>query len=238
MATASTLTQQSTEFIGYVEEWLQRLQPFSLRDELREPQRAAIFSADMVSGFCRQGNLASPRIASLVPTIVDLFRRAQGLGIRHFILAQDTHSEDALEFGTFPPHCLRDTEEAQTIPELQALPFSDLFTVIEKNSLHPSVGTTLSPWLDRHPELLDLIVVGDCTDLCTYTLAMHLRLRANAYGLKDQRVIVPANAVDTYDMSMETAAEVGAMPHPADLFHSLFLYHMGLNGIQVVSRIS
>ena len=238
MATASTPTQQGTEFIGYVEEWLRRLQPFSLRDELQEPERAAIFSADMVVGFCSQGNLASPRVASLVPTIVDLFRRAHGLGVRHFSLAQDTHSEDALEFGAFPPHCLRDTEEAQTIPELQALPFSDLFTVVEKNSLHPSVGTTLDPWLDGHSELRDLIVVGDCTDLCTYALAMHLRLRANAYGLKDQRVIVPANAVDTYDMSIEAAAEIGAMPHPADLFHSLFLYHMGLNGVQVVSRIS
>ena len=238
MATASTPTQQGTEFIGYVEEWLQRLQPFSLRDELQEPERAAIFSADMVVWFCSQGNLASPRVASLVPTIVDLFRRAHGLGVRHFILAQDTHSEDALEFGAFPPHCLRDTEEAQTIPELQALPFSDLFTVVEKNSLHPSVGTTLDPWLDGHPELRDLIVVGDCTDLCTYALAMHLRLRANAYGLKDQRVIVPANAVDTYDMSIEAAAEIGVMPHPANLFHSLFLYHMGLNGVQVVSRIS
>lgn len=49
---------------------------------------------------------------------------------------------------------------------------------------------------------------------------------------------MPANAVDTYDLSIEAAADIGAMPHPADFFHNLFLYHMGLNGVQVVSRIS
>ena len=82
-----------------------------------------------------------------------------------------------------------------------------------------------------------MIVVGDCTDLCTYNLAMHLRLRANAYGLAEQRVILPANAVDTFDMSIEAAEEVGALAHPGDFFHKVFLYHMALSGIQVVREI-
>lgn len=192
----------------------------------------------MVVGFCSQGNLASPRVAGLIPNVVDLFCRAHAHGIRHFVLVQDTHSQDAPEFRSFPPHCIRGTEESQTIPELQALPFSSEFTVIEKNSLHPSIGTGLERWLEHHPELRDLIVIGDCTDLCTYSLAMHLRLRANAYGLKEQRVVVPANAVDTYDMPIDTAREVGALAHPGDLFHHLFLYHMALNGVQVVRAIT
>ena len=115
-----------------------------------------------------------------------------------------------------------------------ALPFSDQFTVVEKNSLHPALGTTLDPWLAAHPELRDLIVVGDCTDLCAYSLAMHLRLRANAFDLGDQRVILPANAVDTFDMPIAQAREVGVLAHPGDFFHLVFLYHMALNGVQVV----
>ena len=56
-------------------------------------------------------------------------------------------------------------------------------------------------------------------------------------GFAEQRVILPANAVDTFDMPIEVAEEVGAFPHPGDFFHRVFLYHMALNGIQVVSAM-
>jgi len=67
---------------------------------------------------------------------------------------------------------------------------------------------------------------------------MHLRLRHNARNVPDIEVIVPVNAVDTYDLPPETAAEIGAMPHPGDFFHEVFLYHMALNGIRVVRELS
>jgi hypothetical protein len=81
-------------------------------------------------------------------------------------------------------------------------------------------------------------VVGDCTDLCVYQLAMYLRLRHNARNVPGVSVIVPANAVDTYDLPAEAAEAVGAMPHPGDFFHQVFLYHMALNGIQVVWELT
>ena len=235
--TSPPIAQQSGEFLEYLEEWYRSLPALSLTTELTEPEGTAVFSADMVVGFCSQGPLANPRVANLVRPVVGLFRQAHAAGVRHFILAQDTHHKDTPEFRFFPPHCVQGTEESKTIPELLALPFSHEFTVIEKNSLSPALGTTLERWLESHPELRDLIVVGDCTDLCTYNLAMHLRLRANALGLAEQRVILPANAVDTFDMPIATAREMGAMAHPGDLFHLVFLYHMALNGIQVVSQI-
>ena len=207
--------QQSQVFLDYLEEWRRNLQPLSLARDVPDPSKAAVFSADMVVGFCSQGNLASPRIGRLIEPVRKLFQRAHHHGIRHFILAQDTHHRETPEFQAFPPHCLRGTHESQTIPELKALPFSDHFTVIEKNSLHPGLGTGLDRWLEAHAELRDAIVVGDCTDLCTYHLAMHLRLRANAYDMQDVRVIVPANAVDTYDLSVESAQATGILAHPA-----------------------
>ncbi len=238
MTGAESLAQQSAAFVEYLEGWHRALQPFSLREEVHSPERAAVLSADMVVGFCSQGSLASPRVAGIVPEVVGVFRSAHAIGIRQFVLVQDTHSQDTPEFRSFPPHCIRGTEESQTIPELQSLPFSSEFTVIEKDSLHPSMGTGLEQWLERHTELRELIVVGCCTDLCTYSLAMHLRLRANAHGLKEQRVVVPANAVETYDMPIDVAREVGALAHPGDLLHLLFLYHMALNGVDVVREIT
>ncbi|MBI2872453.1 MAG: cysteine hydrolase [Chloroflexi bacterium] len=233
----SDLLERSRLFLEYLEEWRRGLKPFSLSRELGEPGAAAVFSADMVVGFCHSGSLASPRVGSLVQPVVDLFQRAWRAGMRHFVLAQDTHHQAAQEFGAFPPHCVRGTEESQTIPELRGLPFADRFTIVEKNSLSPAVGTGLDGWLDSHPELRTCIVVGDCTDLCTYSLAMHLRLRANALNVAGVRVIVPANAVETYDLPVEMARKIGAPAHPGDLFHLVFLYHMHLNGCQVAREL-
>ena len=124
------------------------------------------------------------------------------------------------------------------VPELASLHFSDSFTVMHKNSISSSIHTALDAWLNAHQQNIDtFVVVGDCTDLCTYQLAMHLRLRANAHGYA-QRVIVPADCVQTYDMPVDTAAELGIMPHDGDLMHAMFLYQMALNGIEVVSSLA
>jgi nicotinamidase-related amidase len=110
--------------------------------------------------------------------------------------------------------------------------------VIPKNSISSFIGTTLNAWLNaRHQELDTFIVVGDCTDLCVHQLAMHLRLRANAHGYH-HRVVVPANCVQTYDMPVDTAANLDIMPHDADLLHAIFMYHMALNGVEIVSSLT
>ncbi len=51
-------------------------------------------------------------------------------------------------------------------------------------------------------------------------------------------LIVPANAVDTYDLPPDEAEAIGAFAHPGDFFHQTFLYHMALNGIRVVSELT
>ena len=156
----------------------------------------------------------------------------------HFVLAQDCHADDTPEFGSFAPHCVCGSKEAETVPELLALPFSDRFTVIPKNSISSAIGTTLDAWLNQHHQDVDTsVVVGDCTDLCTFQLAMHLKLRANAHGY-DQRVLVPADCVQTYDLPVDIAENLGIMPHDGDLMHAIFLYQMALNGIEVVASLT
>jgi nicotinamidase-related amidase len=223
---------------GFIAEWFAALQPLLLDEVAADPASIGLFSADMVVGFCDSGNLASPRIDALTGPVVDLFSRAHDLGAREFVLMQDTHDPATPEFEAWPVHCVADTEESETIPEMAELPFSGLFTVIPKNALGPGYGTTFDAWLDAHPEITNAIVVGDCTDLCTYNLAMHLRMRANALNIPGVSVIVPANAVDTYDLPGDTAQAIGAFTHPGDFFHQTFLYHMALNGIRVVRELT
>ena len=73
---------------------------------------------------------------------------------------------------------------------------------------------------------------------------MHFRLSANAANLK-RRIIVPASAVATYDMPVSTAKKIGALPsdseglpHDRELLHKIFLYHLSLNGVEIVSSLS
>jgi nicotinamidase-related amidase len=208
-----------------------------LKEVNGEPAKIAIMAVDLTSGFCSEGPLASERVGGIVEPTARLFERAYGLGVRHFLLPQDTHSEDAVEFGSYPAHCVRGTEESETVPDLQDLPFSDLFLIIEKNSISSAIDTELDAWLDDHPEVTVFLVVGDCTDLCVYQLAMHLRLRANARNQGEVRVILPVNAVNTYDIPVKVAQEIGAMPHHGDLLHLVFLQNMAQNGVQIISEV-
>lgn len=230
------VAQQQEAFFDYLNVWLKSLSSFSLNEILEQPAQCAIVSVDVINGFCYEGALSSPRVEGIVAPIRHLFESAWALGLRNIILTQDTHEPDSVEFAQFPPHCVRGTKESETVPEFRSLPFFDQITVFEKNSIHSGLNTGLQAWMNAHPEVVNYIVVGDCTDLCTYQLAMHLRLDANARQLK-RRVIVPVDCVQTYDMPVELAQKVGAVPHPGDLMHDLFLYHMHLNGIEVVQKL-
>ena len=234
------LKQHSTQtgvFLDYLDGWLADLPVLPLQQAVPAPDRAAILSVDVINGFCYEGPLSSPRGAGIVEPIAKLFEQAWNYGVRHILLSQDTHEPEAVEFGQWPQHCVRGTSEAETVDAFKALPFFDQMVIQEKNSIHAGINTSLNQWIAAHPEIDTFIVVGDCTDLCTYQLAMHLRLDANARQI-ERRVIVPENCVQTYDLPVETALQVGAVPHPGDLMHAVFLYYMALNGVEIISHIS
>lgn len=234
----TSLLEQGTDFLTAVVEWRRNLPGIAWSNLTEEAIQGhvALFSVDMINGFCHEGTLSSPHIQAIIPAVVEAFKGAYAIGIRHFILAQDCHSPASVEFVDFPPHCLAGTSEAENIPELARLPFADLYTIVTKNSLNAFHGTRLNAWLEAHHDLNTAVVVGNCTDLCVYQLAMHLKLYANAFNRK-MRVIVPANAVQTYDLPVTTACAIDTLAHSGDVLHLLFLYHMRLNGIEVVQEI-
>lgn len=231
------LIENSRPFLNYIVEWKAGLSSLPLADIISgKADKVAVISVDVINGFCYEGALASPRVATIVDPIVALFKKSYQAGVRNFILTQDTHPENSVEFESYPPHCIRGTRESETVDKFKALPFFDQFLVMPKQSINSVINTDLETWLETHPQVNTFIAVGDCTDLCTYQLAMHLKLRANARNEK-VRVIVPADCVDTYDLPVPVAAEIGAMPHDGDLLDHIFLYHMRLNGIEVVAKI-
>lgn len=227
---------RSREFLEYLDTLVENLQEMPFSDAIRSPQKTAVISVDVINGFCYEGPLSSPRVQTIIEPIVAVFRKSWELGVRQIVLVQEAHEPEAVEFGQFPPHCVRGTSEAEAVPEFQSLPFFEQMQVIGKNSISAAHNTGLMDWIAAHPQVDTFIVVGDCTDLCTHQLAMYLRLDANARQL-DRRVILPEDCVDTYDLPVDVARQIGAVPHDAELLHAVFLYHMMLNGVEVVRRL-
>ena len=231
------LISNGRPFLEWAVEWYNDLERVPLDSVIGDPERAAVLSVDVTWGFCRQGPLASERVGTIVQPIVKLFEAVFERGVRHLVLLEDHHSSDAVEFTSFPRHCVAGTGEAQTVPEFVELAFFDQFAIMEKNSISSFIGTGLGAWLEARPDVNTFIVVGDCTDLCTHQLAMYLRLRANALQSANVRVVLPVDCVQTYDVPVAVAREIGAVPHDGDLLHLIFLYSLMLNGVQVVAGL-
>jgi nicotinamidase-related amidase len=227
---------QEAEFFVYLQRWLADLPEAEASRVFARPEKTAILSVDMTNAFTREGNLASPRVAGIIPPVVRLFETAWSQGVRQMVLLQDCHTPEAEEFGAFALHAVCGTSEAEAVDEIKALPFYDQMEIIPKNSINPAQATGFNEWLERHSLVDTFIVVGDCTDICVYQLATHLLTWANARDL-EWRMIVPEDCVQTYDLPLETANQIGAKPHPGDLMHQVFLYHMALNGIEIVRSV-
>jgi len=236
---SAPLSQRSAPYIDFLESWVTSLPDLSIDDVIESTgsvDQIAIVSVDLIVGFCHSGPLSSPRVAGILPAVRALMERAHAAGITKVVLSQDTHRPDAEEFGSYPAHCVAGTEESQTAPELRSLPFADQFAVVEKNSISSLIEPAFLEWEAANGPFATYIVVGDCTDLCIYQAAMALKLRSVDQHL-GQRVIVPENCVQTYDITVETAAQIGAQPHDGDLLHHVFLHSMAQNGVEIVGRI-
>lgn len=235
------MTSQPTSaaFLGWLDGWYATLPAASLRADVlagADPGSTAVLVVDLLVGFCSEGPLSSPRVGALGAKAAEFLTQAHGAGVRHLLLASDAHSADSPEFRSFPPHCIRGTREAETIPELTGLPFAAEFVNFPKGSVNVGVEPEFQAWVSAHPEVTRWVLVGDCTDICIYHAAMHLRATANTTG-RDVEIWVAADLVDTFDLPVEVAESLGAMPHDGDLLHRVFLYHMALNGIRVVKSL-
>ncbi len=169
---------------------------------------------DVLNGFCREGNLASPRCAGAIPRIRQIAEERKRAGDQLVFLA-DTHDPNDREFEVFPVHCVRGTHEAEVVDELQPL-LADA-RLIRKRRYSGFFETDLDDLLLRaKPE--EVTVVGVCTDICVLHTVADLRNR-------DYRVTVPAAGVETFD----------APGHPGDEVQRFALSHIkGVLGARVV----
>lgn len=227
------------DFFEYIFDWMHSLPNIKftdLTDNGSNGCKTAIISVDFIKGFTSEGVLASPRIAAIVPRVTRLFENAHDAGVNDFLLIQDSHPQDSMEFEAFGSHCEEGSRESETVDALADLPFASKFTIMPKTALDPSVDTDMDKWIDDKPEMASVVIVGDCTDICIYLTAMHIKARSVAMRRRLD-VIVPADSVQTYHLNVKAAKRSALMPHDGDLLHLVFLYHMALCGIHVVKSV-
>lgn len=230
------MDKYSELFLEYLTDFYKNLKERAIDEVIGDVAKTAIISVDVTNAFCRTGNLASNRVATIIDPIVNLFNLGWSKGIHQIVLLHDCHTTHAEEFDAFGKHAICGTVESEAVDEIKSLPFYKDMDVIEKNSINPAQNTEFDKWLVDNPKIRTFIVFGDCTDLCIYQTAMHLRTDANARDIA-RKIIIPEDCVETYDISVEGAKNSPAEPHPGDLMHMLFLHHMFLNGIEIYKKL-
>lgn len=165
-----------------------------MNNKIEELKRLLVV-VDMVKGFVNFGNMADPTINAITPEIVNM--------VKNFIkydnavaFIKDNHEEDCAEFKKYPKHCVIGTKEADLIDEL--IPYEQDALVYPKNSTSTIFAPNFLNDIERMKNLKEVIVTGCCTDICVMNLVIPLINYFDQMN-KEVEVIVPRNAVETYN---------------------------------------
>lgn len=173
-----------------------------MKKELQELKRQLIV-VDMVNGFVREGKMADPEIAKIIPEnirLIEMFlRESEGVAF-----VKDAHDKDAREFKRYPIHCLKGTYESELVDELK--PYEDKANVYQKNSTSTIFSDNFLNDIDKMKKLKEIVITGCCTDICILNLAIPLQNYFDQNN-RDIEITVPMNAVDTYDSSIHNRDE-------------------------------
>lgn len=185
---------------------------------LRKP---LVFVVDMVNGFLRIGNLHDKKMIDIIEPIQKLLEVEDIKSI--FIV--DEHEKGSREFGSFPPHCIVDSQENKIIDELA--PYAT--SIVKKNCTNAFISKqfqSLLPFLDAYK---DIIITGCCSDICVLQFALCFHAWLNENNKMHQRVIVPLDCIDTYHIDEQ---------HDADKMNEFSIQLMKVNGIDIVQKIT
>jgi nicotinamidase-related amidase len=216
-----TFIEESSKTLKEIIELLDKKPSVSLED--LPSDNTVLVIVDMVNGFAKEGALKSPRVKDIIPNIVSISKKCDFLNMQKLTFA-DSHTNDSPEFDSYPPHCIDGTSESEIVDEIKEV---GGYQLILKNSTNGFIEEGFQNWLKDNRHIDHFIVVGDCTDICIQQFAVTLKTWFNKAN-KKSRIIVPINAVETYDFEL----------HNGNLMQVMSLYTMLLNGIEIVKDVN
>ncbi len=198
-----------------VKEFVDRYPIVSLQD-LKRPM---VFVVDMNNGFLKQGALHDRGIMECVKPIETLLQQQIPS-----IFFTDAHHVQAMEFDSYPAHCVEGTLECEIIDEL----YPYVKSKIEKHSTNAFVSEGFEKFLIEDVyKYDDYIITGCCSDICILQFAMTLKAYFNELEDKNKRIFVPINCIDTFHSD----------DHDAGYWNEFAISYMKANGIHVVSCV-
>lgn len=188
---------------------------------IEEIERVLII-VDMVNGFVKEGNMATPYMKKIIPEIEKLIKEfnKENEGV---IFVKESHDKNCTEFNKFPEHCEEGTYEAEIIDEFTS--YVDDALVFGKNSTSAIFAPGFIDTIGKMKNLKEVVIVGGCTDICSMNVAIPLANYFDQNNL-DVKVIVPKNANDTFD----------APYHNRDEWNEMAYRFMNQAGIQIVKK--
>lgn len=204
-----------------IEESFENLDFLNLKEF--SPDNTAIVFVDIVEGFVNVGTLSSPRAKSILSSVKTLNENSENF---HKIYFADTHEEDAVEFETYPPHCIENTIESQLVEELIVDENDKKSLLIKKNSTNGYITPEFQKWLHENPQVNNFIITGLVTDICVMQFALNLKTAFNQEN-KKSNLFVPIESVETF--------HIDETNHHAGLMNLFALYNMRMNGIEIIT---
>ncbi|MCR1849683.1 isochorismatase family cysteine hydrolase [Paraclostridium sordellii] len=181
--------------------------------------KTMLFIIDMNNGFAKKGALYSDRVEALINPITNLAKILEAKNCE-IIAFTDSHNKGSIELRSYPTHCLENDYESKIVDEISTI---KNLKVIPKNSTNGFFCLE-----DKNFKNIDnIIVVGDCTDICIYQFVVTLKSYFNQNNI-DKNIIVPMNLVDTYHIDNI---------HNAEIMNIVFLNSMIQNGVEVIKEI-
>ncbi len=186
-----------------------------LKRELNLEAKELIIVVDMVNGFCKEGNLASPSMMKIVPRQIEVLKKVNK-DQAQIVFIRDCHTTNSVEFKTFGEHCLDDTLEVEVIDELKEFVTCEYY----KNCTNFMFSEEFVEDLKKYKNLEKVLIMGVLSDICVKNGAISIRNYFDQHNL-DIEVCVFEDLIDTYD----------AANHKSDIINEDSLKDMESNGI-------
>ncbi len=169
---------------------------------------------DMLNGFAYEGALHSENVAKLVKPMAEFVKEAINNNIEtvHYT---DNHLSDCKEFDVFPPHCIKGSNEAKIIEELD---FKEI-EVIEKNSTNGFLAK--NPFEKSNK---NLYIIGCVSDICIFDFAYAAIKYVHENNL-NVSVNVIENLCATWDGENHDSAQI----------HKLSMEKLKYSGVNIIS---
>jgi nicotinamidase-related amidase len=186
----------------------------------------ALYMIDMNNGFVNFGPMSNPKYNDLVPEQLKMIKKFERENeLINYIL--EGHDKNAVEFNSYPAHCIRFTDEAKLIPEFDAEKNYQNAKIYYKNSINGMLNRNLQDQIRELKNLKEVVFEGVCADLCVMDFARTYARYLDEIN-KSAKLFVVKKAIDTFDSEN----------HNRDEWMDIALKVMASAGIEVVEDIN